>query len=74
MMTEHEMGAEKRFVPAILPWIIAAAAAVLFGATLSRWTTFSSLLQVAKASGWSWQPDLSGPLCWLLMYPLRWLP
>jgi len=74
MMTEHELGAEKRFVPAILPWIIAAGAAVFFGATLSRWVTFGSLLQVAKASGWSWQPDLGGPLCWLVMYPLRWLP
>ena len=74
MMTEREVSAERRFVPAILPWIIGAAAAVFYLGTLNRWVSFNSLLQVVKASGWGWQPDLSGPLPWLLMYPLRWLP
>ena len=74
MMTEPEVGTKKLFVPAILPWIIAAAAALLYLATLNRWISFNSLLQVAKESGWIWQPDIAGPVCWLLMYPLRWLP
>ena len=74
MMTKPEVEAEKRFVPAVLPWLIAVAAGAFFGATLNHWVSFSSLHQTARASGWIWQGNLGGPVCWLLMYPLRWLP
>jgi tetratricopeptide (TPR) repeat protein len=42
--------------------------------TLNRWVSMSSLLQVGKVSGWTWQPELYGPLFWLVTYPFRWLP
>jgi tetratricopeptide (TPR) repeat protein len=36
--------------------------------------SLDSLGQVAKLSGWTWQPELHGPAYWLVTYPLRWLP
>jgi hypothetical protein len=36
--------------------------------------SLESLSQVAKLSGWTWQPELHGPAYWLVTYPLRWLP
>jgi tetratricopeptide (TPR) repeat protein len=42
--------------------------------TLNRWVSLSSLQQVAKVSGWTWQPELYGPVSWLVTYPFRWLP
>src|SRR6266705_2454261 len=57
-----------------LPWILAAAAFGLYVLTLNPWVSLSNLLQVARTSGWTWQEELSGPLYWLVTYPLRWLP
>src|SRR2546429_9996280 len=57
-----------------LPWIVAAAAIALYLWTLNPWVSMSNLLQVARTSGWTWQEELSGPLYWLVTYPLRWLP
>ena len=75
MTNESEVGsAKKKFVPVILPWLVAAGALAVYGATLNHWVSFNSLLSVAKVSGWTWQPELSGPLCWLLTWPLRRLP
>src|SRR5437667_2543910 len=74
MTIEQEISPRKRFVSAILPWIIAVAALAVYLATLNHWVSFNSLLAVAKVSGWTWQPELHEPLYWLLTYPLRWLP
>ncbi|MEY2429758.1 MAG: hypothetical protein QOJ40_2643 [Verrucomicrobiota bacterium] len=64
---------------AILPWLIAAAALTFYGMTLNHWVSFNNLGrgnlgQVARTSGWTWQPDVYGPVNWLLTYPFRWLP
>lgn len=59
---------------AFLPWIIGAAALILYLATLNHWISPDSVLNVAKVSGWTWQPELYGPLYWLITYPFRWLP
>jgi tetratricopeptide (TPR) repeat protein len=74
MTMEHEVSPEKKFVPVFLPWLVAAGAFVIYLGTLNHWVSLSSLPQVAKASGWTWQPELSGPLLWLVTYPIRWLP
>ncbi len=72
--TEQEVSPGNRFVSTALPWLIAAAALVVYLFTLNRWISFSNLLQVGKLSGWTWQPELSEPLYWLVTYPFRWLP
>src|SRR5258706_1921222 len=79
MATEQEISPGGRFVRAALPWVIAGAAFAIYALTLNHWLSFNSLgqgnlAQVAKASGWSWQPNLHGPVNWLLTYPFRWLP
>ena len=74
MTTERDIGPDKRFVPTILPWLVAAGALVIYLVTLNRWISLSSLQQVASISGWTWQPDVNGPLFWLVTYPFRWLP
>jgi hypothetical protein len=74
MTTEHEVSPEKQFVPVFLPWLVAAGALATYLATLNHWVSLSSLPQVARVSGWTWQPELSGPLFWLVTYPMRWLP
>ena len=74
MTTEDEVSPEKKFVPALLPWLVAAGALAVYLVTLNHWVSLSSLQQVAKVSGWTWQPELYGPFFWLITYPFRWLP
>src|SRR5207249_3907737 len=71
---EPEVIPEKKFVRAVLPWLVAAGALVFYLGTLNHWVSFNSLLPVAKVSGWTWQPELYAPLYWLVTSPLRWLP
>jgi tetratricopeptide (TPR) repeat protein len=74
MTMAHEASPENRFVAAVLPWLAAAVAALVYLLTLNHWVSFSSLLPVAKTSGWIWQPSFTDPLYWLITYPLRLLP
>jgi len=74
MTTEREVSPDKTFVPARLPWLVAAGALVIYLVTLNRWVSFSSLRQVAIVSGWTWLPEVHGPLFLLVTYPFRWLP
>ncbi|HLH56813.1 MAG TPA: tetratricopeptide repeat protein [Verrucomicrobiae bacterium] len=74
MTTAREVSPENRFVSAVLPWLVAAVAALLYLLTLNHWVSFSSLLPVARTSGWIWQPSLTEPLYWLITAPLRLLP
>jgi tetratricopeptide (TPR) repeat protein len=73
MTMAPEVSSRSRFVPTVLPWLIAAGAVVLYAFTLNHWVTFNSLGTVARVSGWRWQPDLSVPLYWLVTFPFRWL-
>ena len=74
MTTEREVSREKRFVTAYLPWLVATGALAVYLVTLNHWVSLSSLPQVAKVCGWTWQPEMSNPFLWLVTYPLRWLP
>ena len=70
MTTDTAAQPQKKFVPAILPWLLAAGASIIYLLTLNRWVSFNNLLQVARSSGWiAWQPELHGPLYWLVTYP-----
>src|SRR5690349_16298798 len=70
----QEYSSDHRFVPAILPLLVAAGALAIYLLTLNHWVSLWSLGQVARTSGWTWQPELSGPLYWLVTLPLRLLP
>ena len=71
---ELEPGPKIRIVSRAVPWLAGAGALVVYLLTLNHWLSGSNLLQVAKASGWVWQPELYEPLLWLVTYPFRWLP
>jgi tetratricopeptide (TPR) repeat protein len=74
MTMPNEPGLEKNFVHSRLPWIIAAAAAVVYLLTLNHWLSLTNLLNAARISGFSWNPELHGPLYYLVTFPVRWLP
>jgi tetratricopeptide (TPR) repeat protein len=74
MMSASEASSNRRLMPAVLPWVVAAAALAVYLLTLNHWVSLSSLPWVATVSGWTWQPETSGPLYWLLTVPFRWLP
>jgi len=64
----------KKFVPRQLPWLLAGLLLVIYGFTLNRWVSLVNVDSVAKLSGWTWQPEVYGPVSFLVTYPLRWLP
>jgi tetratricopeptide (TPR) repeat protein len=74
MTMAREANPEKSFVSAVLPWLIAGVALLFYLLTLNHWLSFSSLLPVARTSGWVWQPSLTDPLYWLVTFPLSWFP
>lgn len=74
MTMEPPVAIERKFARAILPWLLAGVALVLYFATASRGLSLINLLQVAKTSGWAWQSESAKPVTFLLLYPFRWLP
>ena len=54
------------FVTRALPWILGAAALVLYLVTLSRWLTVASLVPTVSAAGWDWTLPVGRPLIYLL--------
>ena len=74
MTYEKSTDPRKNFVPRFLPWLLGAVMLVIYGFTLNRWVTLDNINQVAKLSGWTWEPQLFGPLTFLVTYPFHWLP
>jgi tetratricopeptide (TPR) repeat protein len=74
MTRPREVSPQTRFIGTVLPWLIAGASLLLYLLTLNHWVSLSSLLPVARTSGWIWQPSFSEPLYWLVTSPLRLLP
>jgi tetratricopeptide (TPR) repeat protein len=74
MTIEQSANPERKSLRRFVPWLVAAAALAVYLWTLDPWVSRSNLLQVARTSGWTWQDELAGPLYWLVIYPLRWLP
>src|ERR1044071_859534 len=61
------------FVPSRLPWLIAAAALVLYLLTLNRWASLSSLPNLARVADAELAPAFTQPLHFLVFLPFRWL-
>jgi tetratricopeptide (TPR) repeat protein len=88
MANERQTDPRKNFAPRILPWLLAAAAFVVYWLTLNHWVGLfpwsvvslnppvylDSLLVTAKTAGWTWQPEFYQPVFYAVTYPLRWLP
>ncbi len=74
MKTRTRIDPRKHFVPRFLPWLLAAAAFVVYWFSLNRWVSPLSLDAVAKISGWTWLPESLNPVSFLATYPLRWVP
>src|SRR5213079_1104047 len=62
------------FVRSRLPWLMAAAALVVYLLTLNRWVSLSSLSLVSTTASKDFTPPVSAPLHFLLTFPVRWLP
>ena len=74
MRNEANADPRENFVPRYLPWLLAAAALVVYLLTLNRWISPMNLGAVAKVCGWTWQQEVFNPLLYLATYPFRWLP
>ncbi len=74
MEMEARSDPRKNFVPRWLPWLLAAGMLLVYGLTLNRWVSFFNLSAVAKISGWTWYPEVTNPIIFLVTYPLRGLP
>ena len=82
MTIQNEPGQGKNFVASKLPWLIAAAALVVYLATFNPWVSLNNLVPVARSTGKLVSPNLGdyssmgpyGPLTYCLTYPLSWLP
>ncbi len=62
------------FVPRFLPWLLAGLMLVVYVVTLDHWVSLFNLDQVARISGWTWQPALLNPVTYLVTWPFHWLP
>src|SRR5437667_3816522 len=62
------------FVRSRLPWLMTAAALVVYLLTLNRWVSLSSLSLVFTIASKDFTPPVSAPLHFLLSCPVRWLP
>ena len=74
MTREDRPPSQSRFAQDVLPWLIAAAALVIYLTTLNRWLTLTSISLAAKVAGWDWQPMVVHPALFLATLPFRWLP
>jgi len=74
MTTRTDAGAEKSFVSALLPWIVAAAVAVIYLLTLNSWLSIKNLQPVARLTGHTWTPEVYRPVFTLVTSPFHWLP
>jgi tetratricopeptide (TPR) repeat protein len=65
---------ELGFAQRRLPWIVGAAALVLYSVTLNHSSTLAGISALANAAGWEWRSNLIAPLHVILTFPVRWLP
>jgi tetratricopeptide (TPR) repeat protein len=74
MAKDKRTDPRKNFVPQILPWLLAAAAFAVYVLTLNHWVSLLNLGEVARISGWAWQPDVYNPVFYAATYPFHTLP
>jgi len=73
MTMPPEVKSDRPFVSFYLPWVVAGAGLIVYAVTLNHWVTMYSIGEVARVSGWSWIPETTRPLYWLVTWPLHWL-
>ena len=66
--------ASQDFTQRRLPWLLGAAAFVLYLASLNHWLRVNSIPAVSELSQWEGLQALTRPLLWLLSRPLRLVP
>lgn len=72
---DNPPAAPRSFTRSVLPWAVAAAALVLYLATLAGWVTLPALNLTAHILGWDWwTPKIGRPLYHLLTLPVKALP
>lgn len=74
MPSQNPVDPRKNFAPRTLPWLLAIAMFAAYALTLNHWVSLTSLNSVTKISGWTWLPEVSSPLLFIVTYPFRWLP
>jgi tetratricopeptide (TPR) repeat protein len=74
MTTRTRIDPRKHFAPRFLPWLLTVAAFALYWFTLNRWVSPLNFDSVARISGWTWLPEVTSPVLFLVTYPFRWLP
>ena len=74
MTFEQNSVLPKRFVTAVLPWLIGAGALAIYLATMNTWATFGSAGLISSIAGWDWHANLQRPLLMFVLYPFRFLP
>lgn len=62
------------FVQRRLPWIISAAALVVYLFTLNQYASFAGMNTLSRVAGWEWRASVVAPLQVLVTYPFGWLP
>ncbi|HTG44164.1 MAG TPA: tetratricopeptide repeat protein [Verrucomicrobiae bacterium] len=73
-MSNEEYENPAGFVRSKLPWLVGAAALVLFFFTLNHWVNLRSLPVSAKVTGWESILPVQSPLFYTITFPLRFLP
>jgi tetratricopeptide (TPR) repeat protein len=73
MATQLRTDPRKHFAPRFLPWLLTAASLATYWYTLNRWVAPYNLQGIANIAGWTWLPQVSGPITFLVTYPFRWL-
>ncbi|MCX8091485.1 MAG: tetratricopeptide repeat protein [Verrucomicrobiae bacterium] len=73
-MTATELEGTRAFPARVLPWLLAIGALLFYLLTFNPWVSLLNLPHVARAAGWTWQPELTQPAYFLVTWPLRWLP
>jgi len=69
-----ELKVKLGFVQRRLPWLVGAAALVLYVVTLNHSSTLAGISALANAAGWEWRSNVIAPLHVILTFPVRWLP
>ena len=74
MPIDNQLDPRDHFTPRYLPWLLGGVMLAVYCATLNHWVTLLNLYEVAAASGFTWQPEISNPLSYPATLPFRWLP
>src|SRR5579859_252023 len=74
MTMDAQTDPRRNFVPRLLPWLLAAVALVVYLLTFNPWVSLFNLTEVARTSGWMWQPEVYNPVSFAVTFPFRGLP